>query len=81
MEETGYDISPKIVEGDFVEMHLGGRGEDGRGQQKCKLFIIQEVSPKIPSVGNHHPSIGLEPRKALLFRLFVGLNLCRSAGI
>ena len=58
MEETGYDISPKIVEGDFVEMHLGGRGEDGRGQQKCKLFIIQEVSPEIPSLGNHHPSIG-----------------------
>lgn len=44
LEETSYDISPKIIENDFVEMHIGGRGEDMLGHQKCKLFIIQSVS-------------------------------------
>ena len=44
LEETSYNIAPRIVEHDFVETHIRGRGDDRSGSQHCKLFIIQGVS-------------------------------------
>ena len=36
LEETGYDVSPLLVEEDFIEVHLK--------EQRNKLYIIQGVS-------------------------------------
>ena len=36
LEETGYDVSPLLVEEDFIEIHLK--------EQRNKLYIIQGVS-------------------------------------
>ena len=43
MEETGFDVSSRLRKDDFIEAHLGTKGDDGLRQQRCRLFIIQGV--------------------------------------
>lgn len=48
-EETGLDISSRIRKDDYIEVHLGTKGDDGLRQQRCKLFIVQGVGPAFPT--------------------------------